>query len=147
VPALADRSRCPYGHPQQASAELEEAICKLRRRHPRWGTGSATSWARQGLDPAPSPSTIYRVLVRHHLVEPTSRKRRREDYRGWERPGPMQLWQMDVMGPIALAVGTTCLLVSGLDDHSRFCVIAKLVPRAPLYVAFLTLLSPHFLSE
>lgn len=42
----------------------------------------------------------------------------------------MQLWQLDIVGGIRLADGTECKLVSGIDDHSRFCVIASLVPRA-----------------
>ncbi len=41
----------------------------------------------------------------------------------------MQLWQMDIMSGVLLADGRSLKLVSGLDDHSRFCVIAKLVPR------------------
>jgi hypothetical protein len=42
----------------------------------------------------------------------------------------MQLWQLDVMGSVLLADGTECKLVSGVDDHSRFCVIAQVVSRA-----------------
>jgi transposase InsO family protein len=80
--------------------------------------------------PAPSRSTVYRVLVRHRLVEGKARKRRREDYRRWERPGPMQLWQMDVMGSVRMVDGSEAKLISGVDDHSRFNVIAMVVPRA-----------------
>jgi hypothetical protein len=42
----------------------------------------------------------------------------------------MQLWQLDVTGSVFLADGTECKLISGLDDHSRFCVIATVVRRA-----------------
>jgi hypothetical protein len=42
----------------------------------------------------------------------------------------MQLWQMDVMGGVLLADGTECKVVTGVDDHSRFCVAAGLVRRA-----------------
>src|SRR6266704_1134685 len=80
--------------------------------------------------PVPSRSTIYRVLVRHQLVDARPRRRRRDQYKRWERPVPMQLWQMDVMGSVWLVDGTECKLVSGLDDHSRFCVIADVVRRA-----------------
>jgi hypothetical protein len=45
---------------------------------------------------------VYRVLVRHGLVSAIARKRRREDYRRWERPGPMQLWQLDIMGSVMI---------------------------------------------
>ena len=56
------------------------------------------------------------------------RRRRREDYRRWERPGPMQLWQLDVDGRrSSWPTGAECKLVTGVDDHSRFCVIATVV--------------------
>ncbi len=42
----------------------------------------------------------------------------------------MQLWQMDVTASVFLADGTECKLISGIDDHSRFCVIATVVRRA-----------------
>jgi len=31
---------------------------------------------------------------------------------------------------VFLADGTECKLISGMDDHSRFCVIATVVRRA-----------------
>jgi transposase InsO family protein len=82
------------------------------------------------VSPLPSRSTIYRVLVRHHLVPARKRKRRRQDYKRWQREEPMQLWQLDVTGSVFLADGTELKLVSGLDDCSRFCVIATVVRRA-----------------
>jgi transposase InsO family protein len=78
----------------------------------------------------PSRAGIYRILVRHQLIQPGRRRRRRGDWRRWERERPMQLWQLDIVGGIRLADGSELKLVSGLDDHSRFCVIATLVPRA-----------------
>ena len=42
----------------------------------------------------------------------------------------MELWQLDVTGSVFLADGTECKLISGIDDHSRFCVIAVVVRRA-----------------
>lgn len=85
---------------------------------------------RKGVTPVPSRATVYRVLVRNGLVEPGVRKRRRSDYRRWERDAPMQLWQMDIVGGVLLADGSECKVVTGIDDHSRFVVIAKVVPRA-----------------
>src|SRR6266571_2056153 len=69
-------------------------------------------------------------LARHCLVPARKRKRRREDYKRWQREEPMQLWQIDVTGSVFLADGTELKLISGLDDHSRFCVIAAVVRRA-----------------
>lgn len=128
---LEDRSHRPRAHPWQLDAEIEARVCELRREYPRWGPRRlAFELERAGVESVPSLSTIYRVLKRHDLVEGASRKRRREDYRRWQRGEPMQLWQMDIMGSVMLVDGTECKLISGIDDHSRFCVIAAVVPRA-----------------
>ena len=37
---------------------------------------------------------------------------------------------MDVMGGVILTDGTELKAITGIDDHSRYCVIAKLVHRA-----------------
>ena len=52
----------------------------------------------------------------------------------------MQLWQLDVTASAFLADGREVKIVTGIDDHSRFCVIAKAVLRAtarPVCQAFL----------
>jgi hypothetical protein len=74
-------------------------------------------------------STIYRVLVRNHLIEPKARRRGRDQYLRWERSEPMELWQLDVTASLFLLDGSELKVVTGLDDHSRFCVIAKVVRR------------------
>jgi transposase InsO family protein len=129
--ALADRSHRPATCPHQIPPETEAAICELRRQHPGWGPRRLEhQLARAGIDPVPSRSAIYRCLRRHGLVELRRRRRRREEFRRWERERPMQLWQMDVMGGIELQDGTELKVVTGIDDHSRFCVAAGLVTRA-----------------
>jgi transposase InsO family protein len=128
--ALADRSSKPDRCPHQISAEVEARIASLRRGHPGWGPRTILNRLRRELDEPPSRSAIYRALVRHSLIEPKKRRRRREDYRRWERSRAMELWQMDVMGEVFLADGTKCSVVTGIDDHSRFCVCATVVVRA-----------------
>src|SRR5690349_7199571 len=85
---------------------------------------------RAGVVPLPGRSAVYRALVRQGLVAVRKRRRRREDYRRWERPRAMDLWQMDVMGRVYLAGGAEVKIVTGIDDHSRFVVCAKAVMRA-----------------
>ncbi|MER6009049.1 IS481 family transposase [Nonomuraea angiospora] len=128
--ALADRSHAPKAHPMQTPAAVEALICELRRAHPRWGPRTLL-WelGRRRVEPLPSRASIYRVLVRNGLIDPVARRRKREDYRRWERPGPMQLWQMDIMGGLLLADGSKAKLITGVDDHSRFCVIASVAAR------------------
>ena len=129
--SLADRSHRPSSCPHQTDPETEAEICELRREHPGWGPRRiGHQLARPGLDPAPSRSAIYRCLKRHRLIELRRRRRRRDEFRRWERERPMQLWQMDVMGGVELEDGTELKVVTGVDDHSRFCVAAGLVHRA-----------------
>jgi transposase InsO family protein len=131
LPALADRSHRPHSCAHQISPELEAMICEMRRKHPGWGPRRIEhQLARQGVDPVPSCSSIYRCLRRHNLIELRRRRKRRDEFRRWERDRPMQLWQMDVMGGVLLEDGTELKVVTGVDDHSRFCVAAGLVARA-----------------
>jgi transposase InsO family protein len=104
----------------------------LRRDHPRWGKRRIEfELGRQGCPgPVPSESTIYRVLVRHSFIRLTPRRRRREDYQRWERPEPMQLWQLDIVDSDQLVAGQKTKVITGVDDHSRKCVIASVVLRA-----------------
>ena len=128
---LADHSHRPAHQPRQVDAGIEALICQLRRAHPRWGPRRLLfELGKAKVSPLPSRSTVYRVLVRHGLVPARKRKRRRQDYKRWQREEPMQLWQLDVTGSVFLADGTELKLVSGLDDCSRFCVIATVVRRA-----------------
>jgi transposase-like protein len=129
---LADRSHRPHGHPDQIAPEVEAAICELRRLHPRWGQRRIEfELGRNGCPgPIPSVSTIYRVLVRQHLIDPVPRRRRRQDYKRWQREAPMELWQLDIVDGIICVDGTEGKVVTGVDDHSRFCVIAKVVAKA-----------------
>ena len=127
---LADRSRRPVSSPSQMSAQVEALVCELRREHPRWGpVRLAYEAAKRGAQPSPSRMGVYRALVRHGLIQPKSRRKRRDEYVRWEREAPMQLWQMDIVGGVFLADGREVKVVTGIDDHSRYCVIAKVVAR------------------
>ena len=148
---LADRSSRPASCPHQMPAQVEARIVSMRRDHPGWGP-SRIVWEleRAGVVPLPGRSAVYRALIRHGLVDPKKRKRRREDYRRWERGRAMQLWQMDVMGRVHLAGGQEIKVVTGIDDHSRFIVCAKAVMRAtarPVCLALAEALRRHGIPE
>ena len=90
--ALADRPKRPDTCPHQTSAQVEAAVCEMRREHPKWGPlRLAHELGRAGVSPAPSRMSVYRVLVRHGLVEPGPRKRPKDSYLRWERDEPMAL--------------------------------------------------------
>jgi transposase len=133
---LADRSKRPGSCPHQLGAEVEALVCELRRQHPRWGPIRLVfELDRAGVVPVPSRMSVYRTLVRRGLIEPGKRRRRREDFVRWERSEPMALWQIDIVEGVTLLDTRTgelreAKVVTGVDDHSRFCVIARVVERA-----------------
>ena len=148
--ALADRSSKPDRCPHQIAAEIEARIVELRRSHPGWGPRTILNKLRRELETPPSRAAIYRCLVRHRLISPKPRRRRRDDYKRWERARSMELWQIDVLGNVKLTTGIGASIVTGIDDHSRFCVIAKVVARAtarPVCDALLEALSTHGIPE
>lgn len=129
---LADRSHRPESCPHETAAQVEAVVCELRRDHPRWGAARLVhELARtEALSSVPTRITVHRILVRHGLVDAQARRRKRSDYRRWEREVAMALWQLDIVGGVFLADGTEAKVVTGVDDHSRFCVIASVVVRA-----------------
>jgi transposase InsO family protein len=135
---LADRSRRPRSSPERASPVLEARVCELRRAHPRWGAQRILHELMRGPvlpEPLPSRATVHRILVRHGLVVRRPRRRKRSDYVRWQRPAAMQLWQIDIVyGPRLVDAVTGEVregrIVTGVDDHSRFCVMARVVERA-----------------
>ena len=148
--ALADKSSKPDRCPHQIAPEIEARIVELRRSHPGWGPRTILNKLRRELDQPPSRAAIYRCLVRHRLIEPKPRRRRRDDYKRWERLRSMELWQIDVMGSVFLTSGMGVSVVTGIDDHSRFCVIAKVVARAtarPVCDALLEAMNRHGIPE
>jgi transposase len=97
---LADRSSRPDSCPHQMPPAVEARVVGIRRAHPAWGPSRIVWQLEQQGVVSLARSSVYRALVRHGLVEATKRKRRREDYRRWERGRAMELWQMDMMGRV-----------------------------------------------
>lgn len=147
---LADRSHRPVSCPHQMPVEVEVQILEWRRRHPGWGPRRLVhEAARAGLSPAPSRSGVYRLLVRHRLIQARPR-RRSEAWRRWERARPNELWQLDLVGGIGLVDGTELKALTGLDDHSRFCVSAALMHRGTaraVCAAFTAAMTRHGVPE
>ena len=125
---LKDRSHRPARCPHQMGAEVEAAVLELRRSRPYWGPRRLVfELAKRQVAPLPSESAIYRALLRAGVIDPADRDRRSRKWKRWERGASMELWQMDVVGGFALADGTCAKALTGIDDHSRMCVAARLM--------------------
>ena len=112
---LADQSPRPGSCPHQMPAEVEALVVGLRRENPGWGPRTLLfGLEARGVVPLPGRSSVYRCLVRHGLIQPVARRRKRSDYKRWERSRAMELWQMDVMGGVMLTDGSKASVVRPL---------------------------------
>lgn len=127
VAGLQEGSRRPQRTPNRVDPEVEALICELRREHPRWGARRVRhELGRRNLEKVPARSTVHRILSRNGLINVQGQQHKRK-YKRWQREAPMQLWQMDLVGGVFLADGRECKMVTGIDDHSRYIVIAAVV--------------------
>jgi transposase InsO family protein len=127
---LVDRSHRPVSCPHQMPAAVEAMVLELRRSRPYWGPRRLVfELAKRRVSPVPSESAVYRALVRAGMIDPAARDRRSRKWKRWERGASMELWQMDIVGGFPLADGTSAKALTGVDDHSRLCVSAKLMAR------------------
>jgi transposase InsO family protein len=122
IDGLQAKPRQPLTSPARIDPRLEQAICALRKQHPRWGARRIRAeLARAGVD-APAKSTIHRTLTRNHLVAPRP-PRRRPAKKRFERPVANDLWQIDAT-QVKLASGGRVWVVDIVDDHARYLLAA-----------------------
>ena len=125
---LVNRSHRPSGCPHQMPAVVEAAVLELRRSRPYWGPRRlVVELAKRGAEPVPSASGVYRALLRAGIIGATARDRRARKWKRWERSRSMELWQLDTVGGFPLAAGRSAKALTGIDDHSRVCVSARLM--------------------
>ncbi|OZE97239.1 transposase [Rhodococcus sp. 15-1154-1] len=126
---LVDISRRPRSSPNRISPAIEASICEMRRRNRRWGARRIAHELRDELgSSAPSRTTVHRALTRNGLINPQEQQHKRI-YKRWQREAPMHLWQLDLVGGIYLVGGRECKILTGIDDHSRFIVVAAVLDK------------------
>lgn len=146
--AVDPRSRRPASNPRAVSDELIAAIVLLREKLTAEGldAGPVTlQWhlTHQGL-PAPSTSTIRRILGHHGLITPQPRKRPRSSYIRFQAEQPNECWQSDFTH-WTLANGSGVEILNWLDDHSRYLLACTAYRRVagPDIVASFTATATH----
>jgi transposase InsO family protein len=121
--ALLDRSRAPHRHPNQTQPELEAAILRVRKAHPTWGSKKilAVLGREWELDSLPARSTVDAVLKRAGVVEPRSRRARRQPSSPpvVEALAPNDVWSIDYKGWFRVGDGTRCDPLTINDVFSR----------------------------
>ena len=128
---LVDHSSRPATCPHQMPPEVEARIARAAAGSSRLGPAHPSPPARPGGRRASSRPLLHLSLSRPPRPHrPPEAAPAAGGLSRWERSRSMELWQMDVMGGVKLEDGSELKIVTGLDDHSRFCVSALLVPRA-----------------
>ena len=147
--AVDPRSRRPASNPRAVPDEVIIAVVTLRQQLVADGldAGPVTlQWhlTQRGL-PAPSTSTIRRILHHHGLITPAPRKRPKSSYRRFAAEQPNECWQSDFTH-WTLADGSGVEILNWLDDHSRFLLAATAYRRVggPDVVASFTTTAAHY---
>jgi transposase InsO family protein len=147
--ALQPRSRRPLSNSAATPPAIRERVVELRLRLTADGldAGPVTiAWQleREGL-PAPSTSTIRRILQAAGLITPQPRKRPRSSYTRFEMAQPNEMWQSDFIH-WRLADGTDVEVLNWLDDHSRYllsCTAHEPVTGDDVVCTFLAAVDDH----
>jgi len=125
---LRNRSRRPHHSPHKTSAEKEQLVIKLRRKHPAWSARKLhkrlSELKHQDL---PGPSTMHAILKRHELIDPQESVKHKA-FQRYEKALPNELWQMDFKGEFQLP-HSRCYPLTVLDDHSRFAIALEACGR------------------
>lgn len=131
---LKDRSRMPGVHPNMVSEEIEERICKARRKHPHWGPKKLLSWLeRRGQGQSlPATSTAGAILKRHGLVVARPARQRATPYtRPFEQcTDANQVWCVDLKGCFCTGDGRRCDPLTLTDASTRFLLRCQVLRRA-----------------
>lgn len=129
---LEPRSRRPHESPGRTPLEIEDRIVEIRKwlEDEHLDAGAATiGWhlEREGVEPVPSDSTIWRILERRGFIVPEPKKRPHSSWRRFEAGSPNELWQIDGTD-WALADLTPVKIINVLDDHSRYAPASDAAP-------------------
>ncbi len=126
VESLMDQPRTPHSHPRKLSAEQEELILRVARKH--------TKADKRGKRRPPGLYRLHRILCNHHNFEHSvgavykalkragfyapAKRRRRRKYKRYEQPCPGANIQIDIMYLDDIA-GTKGYQYTAIDEHSR----------------------------
>ena len=108
---LMDRSRRPKNVNKKIDRDTEEKIISIRKQT-GFGEKKLINYVEIG------HTSIYKILDKFGLINPSKNKKKRIKYIRWQREHPNSLWQMDVSDQ--KVEGKYCFAV--IDDCERYCL-------------------------
>lgn len=131
--ALAPRRRGPDRARNQTPLDVEDLVVGLRKELVDFGVDAGARTIHYHLTqrrlPAPSLTTIHRILVRRGFVTPEPAKRPRTVWTRFESTLPNECWQTD-MTHWSLEDSTRVEVVNLIDDYSRLVLASVAVEVA-----------------
>ena len=125
--ALQDRSRRPLRSPARSAVNIEEAVVQVRNQHPTWGGRKIARILQDRGVGTVAASTVTHILHRHALIGAAASEAAQPWHR-FEHEAPNALWQIDFKGHFKTLAGM-CHALTLIDDHSRFNLLVKALPR------------------
>ncbi|MFA6911310.1 MAG: IS3 family transposase [Candidatus Cloacimonadaceae bacterium] len=113
-----------------AANDALQHVLELKRQHPYYGVVKLCKqvWRDYGMQV--TPRQVQKLLIKHGLAdERPPYEAEPKGSRRFERQGPNDLWQMDIMVYRLRNTGRL-YLISALDDYSRFIVAHSVVTTA-----------------
>ena len=126
-----DHSCAPHHHPNQLSAEIEQAVVAMRQSHPTWGPKKVLRRleVQDSRAPWPARSTIAELLRRKGLVFPRKRRKRvppqKQPFACCD--GPNAIWCVDFKGWFRTGDGRRCDPLTISDAFSRYLIRCQVV--------------------
>ena len=131
-PGLVPQSRRPHTSPTRTLEATVAAILAARQGliEAGWDGGALSIyyWMLAAGQQPPAARTVHRILVRHGLVTPQPKKRRRSSYRRFQFPATDDCWQFDAF-EYTLADGTVVVIFELKDDCSRYLLDVRGWPQ------------------
>jgi Helix-turn-helix domain/Integrase core domain len=129
---LVPRSRRPHSCPAATSSAMVAAVLAARAELAAagWDEGALSIyyWMVAAGQQPPAARTVHRILVRHGLISPQPKKRRRSSYRRFQFPATDDCWQIDAF-EYTLVDGTAVVVFELKDDCSRYLLEVRAWPR------------------
>ena len=122
---LRDRRRAPLTHPNQTSPEIEAAVLRVRKAHPRWGSKKILVVLEREAPTLrlPARSTVEAIMNRAGVVRPRRRRGRPKVAKpapAVDANAPNDVWSADYKGWFRLGDKTRCDPLTINDVYSRY---------------------------
>ena len=128
--ALTPRSKAPHRIPRRTPTDVEDRIIRWRKQLTDDGFDAGAQTIHYHLSlaggPAPSISTIWRVLRRRGFITAQPQKRPRSSWKRFEATLPNECWQSDVTH-WRLKDSSQVEIINFVDDYSRLVAASKVV--------------------